>query len=67
MFNKEMFLSKIRKNINVIPIGFGAALPGTVVDCSDRFLILSTRLSSNQFIALEQIASFWCDDDKPED
>jgi len=65
MFNKEMFISKKGKVVNVIMTGTGGAVPGMVVDCSDRFLTLSTRWSSQQHFALEQVQSFWCNDDKP--
>lgn len=67
MINKEMFTSKKGKIINVITVGSGAALSGTVVDCSDDFLTLSTRWSSKQYVAIEKIQSFWCNDDKPND
>jgi hypothetical protein len=67
MFNKEMFLCRKGKIVNVVVSGSCGALPGKVVDCSDSVLTLSTRWSSQQFIALETIQNFWCSEDTPED
>ena len=67
MFNYELFVSLKGKNINVLTDNSGMALPGKVVDCTDRYLTLSTRWSSKQRIVLGKIMSFWCDDDKSED
>lgn len=65
MFNKEIFTLIKGKMINVIYIGYNGPLLGTVIDCSDQFLIMSTKFSNKQYINFEQISSFWCDDDLP--
>lgn len=67
MINKEMFLNRKDKIVNVTLDGSGGTFPGTVVDCSDRFLTLSTKWSSRQYISLEKIIAFWCNEDGPID
>lgn len=61
--------SKVGKNICYILNGSGGAMPGKIVEVhtSEGFLILSTRFSSKQYVALDAIDSFWFEDDKPED
>lgn len=53
------------KNVDVFTAG--GSWGGTVIQCADRYLTLSTRFSSKHYIALDSIVSFWCDENNPEE
>ena len=65
MINIELVLLYKNKTVNVQTVS-GSIHNGTVVDCSHSVLTLSTRWSAKHQIVLDQIVTFWADEDKPE-
>lgn len=66
MNDMNSYLSKKQgKMLNVVMVGSGGAQTGTLIVSDDNFLTMDTRWSSKHLFRISQIASIWCDEDKP--
>jgi hypothetical protein len=62
MFSKELFIEN--ENISINIANSSATLSGTIIDCTDEYLLISTKWVKKYYIDLEKISGFWYEKDQ---